>query len=108
MKGRTRARHHGTVPEWFVYVLVSLPLERTYVGVTNDLRRRLDQHNGRVPGGAKSTRQGRPWRVGCTHGPFETKGEALRVELRLKKYRGLARLRVDAASVSRTETAQSQ
>lgn len=96
------------MPEWFVYVLVSLPLERTYVGVTNDLRRRLDQHNGRIPGGAKSTRQGRPWRVGCTHGPFETKGEALRVELRLKKYRGLARLRVDAASVSRTETAQSQ
>jgi len=94
--------------EWFVYVLVSLTRERTYVGVTNDLRRRLDQHNGRVPGGAKSTRQGRPWRLGCTHGPFETKSEALRVELRLKKYRGLARLRVDADALSRTESVQSR
>jgi putative endonuclease len=93
------------MPEWFVYVLVSLTTHRTYVGVTNDLRRRLDQHNGILPGGAKSTRQARPWRVGCTHGPFDTKGEALSVEFRLKKFRGLERLRVSADRVSRSESA---
>ncbi len=81
---------------WTVYVLVSLWSERTYVGVTNDLKRRLDQHNGVLPGGAKATRAGRPWRVGCTHGPFEDKGEALGIEFRLKKFRGMTRLRVDA------------
>ncbi len=91
--------------EWFVYVLVSQTSERTYVGVTNDLRRRLDQHNGHAPGGAKSTRAGRPWRLGCTHGPFETKGEALQAEFRLKKVRGLARLRVATERLTRTESA---
>lgn len=91
--------------EWFVYVLVSMTTQRTYVGVTNDLRRRLDQHNGMMPGGAKSTRQARPWRIGCTHGPFETKSEALSVEFRLKKFRGLDRLRVRADQVSRSESA---
>lgn len=88
--------------QWFVYVLVSIMGERTYVGVTNDLRRRLDQHNGRLPGGAKATRAGRPWRLGCTHGPFDDKGDALRAELRLKKYRGMARLRVSADELSQT------
>ncbi len=83
------------VQGWFVYVLVAHSGARTYVGVTNDLRRRLDQHNGRIGGGAKSTRAGRPWRLGCTHGPFERQGEALRVEFRLKKVGGLARLRVE-------------
>ncbi len=91
--------------EWFVYVLVSVTTCRTYVGVTNDLRRRIDQHNGRLPGGAKSTRQARPWRIGCTHGPFDSKGEALRVEFRLKRFRGLQRLRVSAEQVSRNEIA---
>ncbi len=85
---------------WFVYVLVARGDVRTYVGITNDLRRRLDQHNGLIGGGAKSTRGGRPWRVGCTHGPFDTQGEALRVEFRLKRVSGLARLRVDAAGLS--------
>lgn len=90
--------------QWWVYVLVSMSSERTYVGVTNALRRRLDQHNGKLLGGAKSTRAGRPWRVGCTHGPFETKGEALQVEFRLKKIRGLSRLRATAEMVSQSET----
>lgn len=88
------------MPPWTVYVLVSIWSERTYVGVTNDLRRRLDQHNGQLPGGAKSTRAGRPWRLGCTHGPFEDKGEALRIEFRLKKFRGMARLHVDTTQVA--------
>ncbi len=85
---------------WTVYVLVSVRTERTYVGVTNDVRRRLDQHNGQIPGGAKATRAGRPWRLGCTHGPFEDKGEALRIEFRLKRFRGMDRLRVDTARVA--------
>ncbi len=84
--------------QWFVYVLVSIWGARTYVGVSNDVRRRLDQHNGRLSGGAKSTRQGRPWRLGCTYGPFETQGDALRWEHQLKKVRGAARLRVDAGA----------
>ena len=43
--------------EWSVYVLVSPSSGATYVGVTTDLERRLAQHNGDVPGGARRTRR---------------------------------------------------
>ncbi|MAF64888.1 MAG: hypothetical protein CMJ84_04420 [Planctomycetes bacterium] len=66
--------------------------ERTYVGISTDVERRLDQHNGVTPGGARSTRPWRPWRVGATFGPFETRSEALRVEGEIKRRRGHERL----------------
>jgi len=77
---------------WWVYVLRSGDRARTYVGSTTDPERRLAQHNGREPGGARSTRAGRPWRIGALHGPFEGRAEALRLEARLKRRRGAARL----------------
>ena len=48
---------------WFVYVLESLARSVTYVGIAKDVEARLLQHNGERPGGAKSTRAARPWRV---------------------------------------------
>ncbi len=42
----------------FVYVLRSQPTGRYYVGTTNDLHRRLAQHNA---GGTASTKAYRPW-----------------------------------------------
>ena len=77
---------------WTVYVLCSERQATTYVGVTNDLERRLEQHNGEQPGGARSTRGGRPWKVGATYGPFETRGEGQSVEYAVKQLRGSARL----------------
>jgi putative endonuclease len=79
-------------PLWWVYVLVSAASDRTYVGVTTDPDRRLAEHNGERPGGARSTRAGRPWRVGRLHGPFEGRGEAQALEHRLRRRRGAARL----------------
>jgi putative endonuclease len=77
---------------WLVYVLVSRDGARTYVGVTLEIDRRLEQHNGTLPGGAKSTRAGRPWLVGARHGPFATRAEAQAIEARLKRRTGRARL----------------
>ncbi len=88
-------------PTWLVYVLVAANGRRTYVGITNDLERRLEQHNGRLPGGAKSTRAGRPWSVAITRGPFVTRGEALRLEYRIKQLRGRARLQLLPTSSAR-------
>ena len=87
------------VPEWFVYVLVSVWERRTYVGVTHDLRRRLEQHNGARPGGAKSTRGARPWRIGATHGPYPNRGSAQQAEAALKRIRGLERLRAEPLTI---------
>ncbi|MCB9564374.1 MAG: GIY-YIG nuclease family protein [Kofleriaceae bacterium] len=77
---------------WFAYVLVSVRTRRTYVGVTTDVVRRTRQHNGELAGGARSTRAGRPWRVGALHGPYATRGEAQSVEHALRRRRGLRRL----------------
>ena len=77
---------------WFVYVLVSTTASRTYVGITTDLERRVDQHNGRKRGGARSTRAARPWKLAAAYGPFDGRGEAQRVEGTVKRLRGAARL----------------
>ena len=77
---------------WVVYVLVSESSGTTYVGTTLDLERRLAQHNGDQPGGAKATRGGRPWELGARSGPFADRGEAQRVEHQVKRLRGRQRL----------------
>jgi predicted GIY-YIG superfamily endonuclease len=76
---------------WFVYVLVSTRSRRTYVGITTDSERRLAQHNGEIPGGARATRAARPWRVAAEYGPYDGRGEALRVERAVKRLRGRQR-----------------
>ncbi len=76
---------------WFVYLLVSERRETTYVGIAKDVQARLAQHNGESPGGAKSTRAARPWRLERHTGPFATRGEAQRTEAELKRLRGSAR-----------------
>ncbi len=81
---------------WSVYVLVSASRAHTYVGITTDLERRLAQHNGELPGGARNTRRGRPWALGVVHGSFEERAEAQRVEAALKRRRGAERLVRDA------------
>jgi len=75
---------------WTVYLLSSR--RRTYVGITTDLARRLEQHNGKRRGGARSTRVGRPWRIAAQWGPFARRSDALRLERRIKRLRKRRRL----------------
>lgn len=81
-----------SAPRWVVYVLRSTVRSRTYVGITIDLERRLCQHNGEQPGGASSTRAGRPWVVAATYGPYLTRSEASKIERKVKALRGARRL----------------
>jgi len=78
---------------WQLYVLVSGSGARTYAGISTEPERRLEQHNGLRPGGAKATRSGRPWALAALYGPFESRAEAQRAERRLKRLRGEQRLR---------------
>lgn len=75
-----------------MYVLTSTTRGTTYCGCTNDLGRRLRQHNGALVGGARYTRVGRPWCVAKVYGPYGGRSEAQSVEHKVKKLRGKARL----------------
>lgn len=68
------------------YMLVSeITEKKTYIGITNDLTRRLKQHNGTCVGGAKYTTSCRPWKVyGYVRGFGEDKSLVLKFEWRWK------------------------
>ncbi len=62
---------------WYCYTLVSLDRKRTYIGKTNDLERRLRQHNGEIAGGARSTRGRGPFKYAFYTTGFQSEGDAL-------------------------------
>ena len=72
---------------YFVYILKSTKNTKikTYVGYTNNLKKRLILHNKGK--GAKSTR-GRNWKIIYSE-KFSTKGEAISREYYIKKNRKL-------------------
>ena len=78
--------------DWYVYVLTSTVRAITYVGCTNDVQRRVRQHNGELSGGARFTQRWRPWTLGVVYGPFNGRGDAQRAERRVKRLRGAKRL----------------
>jgi predicted GIY-YIG superfamily endonuclease len=75
--------------EWFSYMIRS-KTGHTYVGSTNSPRRRLQQHNRLMSGGAKSTARGTHWRPMILVRGFRTKIECLQFEWAWKhqKFRG--------------------
>ena len=61
-------RDAGRDSLWQVYLLQCAD-SSLYAGVTTDLARRIQQHNGQLPGGARYTRARRPvalvWSKAC-------------------------------------------
>jgi predicted GIY-YIG superfamily endonuclease len=72
---------------WYCYALISDCGRYTYIGKTNDLHRRLRQHNGEISGGARYTRRGRPWRHFVIVSGFPTNSMACCFEWAWKKKR---------------------
>lgn len=73
----------STTPN-FVYLLRSTTTpNKTYIGVTNDISRRIRQHNGEIAGGARSTRRFRPWKFYALF-RLRTRRDALRLEWKAK------------------------
>lgn len=68
---------------YVVYLLYSQAFDRFYIGQTEDLKRRLKQHND---GEVKSTRPYRPWSIVYTE-TFPTRSQAMKREHFLKKQR---------------------
>ncbi len=77
---------------WFVYIIQSQTTDRLYTGITTDLARRLQEHNGGRRG-AKATRAGRPWEV-VFQAPCSSKSEAMRREAYIKGLPRAAKLQL--------------
>ena len=82
---KTKKRAPKTPDEkTFIYILQSdTNSKKSYVGVTNDLARRLRQHNGQLVGGARFTRGNRPW-VFCAIFVVSNRHDALSIEWKIK------------------------
>jgi putative endonuclease len=76
---------------WYVYLL-SCSDDTLYCGITNDLQRRLDQHN-RGRAGAKYTRARRPVNLVYAR-EFPDRASAARFEYRLKQLDRAQKLRL--------------
>jgi len=74
---------------YYVYIIRGSNDKKTkyYVGSTNDLNRRLRQHNRELVGGAKAT-GGFKWNYYMIIANIDSKIEALQIEWRLKHQRG--------------------
>ena len=71
--------------KYLCYLLCSETSTKTYIGITNNLEKRIRQHNGERVGGAKYTHSGRPWKVyGCVEGFDLNKSAVLKFEWRWK------------------------
>ena len=72
--------------EYYVYILYNLN-NRTYVGMTNNLPRRIRQHNGIISGGARYTTSNKNY-LWHYHTIIENlnKHDALSIEKKIKIY----------------------
>ncbi len=66
---------------FYTYILYSQRLDRYYVGSTNNLQRRLDDHNR---GKDKYSRKGSPWELSFFE-TFSTRKEAYSREIEIKR-----------------------
>ena len=68
---------------WHVYLLECAD-NTLYCGVTTELERRVREHNGELPGGARYTTGRRPVRL-LAHAEFPDRATACRMESRVKR-----------------------
>jgi putative endonuclease len=68
---------------WIVYLLTCSD-GTLYCGITSDVARRLDEHNGILPGGARYTRSRRPVELFGSIAVPDRSG-ALKLELTIKR-----------------------
>jgi predicted GIY-YIG superfamily endonuclease len=82
-KKKSPSKKTAAAADYLCYLLTSTNpnfKQRTYVGITNNINRRLRQHNGELVGGASATRIGKPWKIWMTVEGFPTHISSLQFE----------------------------
>jgi putative endonuclease len=71
-------------PKSFYVYILNCSDNTFYTGYTDDLEKRLEKHNGIVPGGSKYTRSRRPVKI-VYYEQFDNKSDAMKREAEIKK-----------------------
>jgi putative endonuclease len=79
--GRAGSGFAGDTPMYFVYVLKSINSERLYIGSTDNIARRLQEHNA---GKVKSSKPFNPYKL-IHEELYATRSEARKREIQIKK-----------------------
>ncbi len=74
---------------YYVYILYSKKLKKKYIGLTSDLKSRINEHNG---GYSNFTNRGKPWDL-IYYEAFYTKKDASEEEKFLKTGKGRERIK---------------
>jgi putative endonuclease len=82
---------------WFIYIALCSKDNTLYTGITNDLDRRIKQHNDGV--GAKYTKGRGPISL-VKFFTRKTKGEALKLEYRIKQMSAKEKLEFEDAETN--------
>ena len=75
-----------------VYLLCSEISSKTYIGYTTNLIQRLRRHNGEITGGARYTKQDRPWKCVLFVSGFKDKCDAMSFEWHAKHKKSMKNL----------------
>ncbi len=76
--------------KYYLYILKSLEYNKTYIGYTNNIKRRLNEHNS---GKSNYTRKYKPWKVVY----FEEYGDEISARERERYYKsGAGRRKIKA------------
>ena len=69
---------------WYIYIIKSVQNSKYYVGCTNNIERRLSEHNN---GYNIATQKGKPWNI-VHYEKFNNQQEAYSREKKIKSYKG--------------------
>ncbi len=69
---------------YFVYIIKSINIHRYYIGSTENVDKRLSNHNS---GKVRSTKAFRPWEIVHTE-TYDDRTDAVKREKQIKSYKG--------------------
>lgn len=85
-------QNNATVSSWCVYLLLCAD-NSYYCGITNNIQKRLRQHNGEIAGGAKYTHARRPCQLAYLE-PADNRSHASQKEYQIKRLKASAKQRL--------------
>jgi putative endonuclease len=77
----------GINPMFYVYILFSKTANKYYIGHTDDVQRRLSEHNDPLASTGKFCAKNGPWEIVFVQSDFVTRADAMKREKQIKSWK---------------------